>query len=144
MTPNSIILHTHDDTQALGRKLAQQLTGRGQLILLEGDLGAGKTTFAQGFIRELRPGETSILSPTFSVMNVYPGEPVIYHFDLYRLASVDEIEQLGLWEFLNDEYAIRLVEWPQIAKPGLSRPYIRVKLSENSAHAKEAVITTEV
>lgn len=106
------IMRTPSETQELGRFLAQQYGSEPLLILLEGDLGAGKTTFAQGFLKELLGSQISIQSPTFSYMNHYHGALPIYHFDLYRLEDEIELYNLGLAEFLMNESALRLIEWP--------------------------------
>jgi tRNA threonylcarbamoyl adenosine modification protein YjeE len=114
-------MHTHElllanthDTYEYGKKLAKLLAASKALILLSGDLGAGKTTCAQGFLQQLVPDQ-AITSPTYSYMNIYDALVPIFHFDLYRINSQDELEELGLWEHLLDTRALRLVEWPEHA-----------------------------
>lgn len=83
-------------------------------ILLNGDLGAGKTTFARGFIRCLMPHENEIPSPTYSIVQTYTSKQLtILHSDLYRISSVEELDELGLFEETSER--ILLVEWPEKA-----------------------------
>lgn len=98
------------------------------LILLSGNLGTGKTTFSQYFIKHLLHNVGPVLSPTFSYMNTYKGDPDIYHFDLYRMENDEEIFDLGLWEYLCDDKAIRLVEWPEIVLPLIRPPFRHIIL----------------
>ena len=79
------------DTQEYARSLAKKYGKKPLLILLSGNLGAGKTTFAQAFLRQLLNNNISIPSPTYSYMNSYMGNFSIYHFDLYRIEEPNEI-----------------------------------------------------
>ena len=102
--------HSGEETQAVGRLLAASLP-RQAVVLLIGDLGAGKTTLTKGIVegrRAASPDEVS--SPTFTLIHEY-GEPVsVYHADLYRLETAEEARRLGLEE-LFDRPALVLIEW---------------------------------
>ena len=104
-----------------------------RVILLEGDLGSGKTTFTKAFCKEL--GITEVVSsPTFSIVQEYQGPIPVYHFDLYRIKNEDELFQIGFEEyFRNDGY--KLIEWPQIAMPLIDEGYIAIRfnLQENGS-----------
>lgn len=99
-----------EDTRRLGADLARVLPGRG-VVLLIGELGAGKTTLAQGIVAgrgAARPGD--VASPTFTLIHEY-GDPVqVYHADLYRLDSAEQVRRLGL-EDLFEQPALVLIEW---------------------------------
>lgn len=115
------------DTQ----ELAAQLAGLAQprdILLLSGDLGAGKTTFAQGFGRGLGI-EESITSPTFTLVRNYDdGARVpLLHADMYRLDQVQEIIDLGLAELI-DEGRVALIEWGDVAAPALPSDYLTVRI----------------
>ena len=98
-------------TIALGQRLAAVLPG-GLVAYLHGDLGAGKTTFARAFLRELGVGER-VKSPTYSLVEGYDvGDRRAFHLDLYRIADPGELEWLGL-DSLAEPGAIVLVEWPE-------------------------------
>ena len=101
------------DVAATGRAAAllANLARAGDVIALWGDLGAGKTTFARGFIGALSPGEDSVPSPTFTLVQTYPTvQGDIWHFDLYRLKRADEAYELGIEEAF--AAGISLIEWP--------------------------------
>ena len=98
------------ETRALGERLAGQLKA-GDVVLLEGELGAGKSELARGIARGLGVTET-VTSPSFTILNVYEsGRCPLYHFDWYRLESEEELYELGMDEYLGGD-GIALVEWP--------------------------------
>ena len=105
----SIISESADDTFLAGRALGESLYP-GLLILLKGELGMGKTRFTQGIGRAL--GYDRVKSPTFVIMNEYDEDVPFLHADLYRLGDEDEIESLGIEEYLDDGFAAA-VEWAE-------------------------------
>lgn len=109
-----VFLENYQATREFGESLGRTLTA-GSVLLLEGDLGAGKTTLVQGIARGLGI-EDFILSPTFALINEYfEGRIPLYHFDLYRL-DTQEVEQLYLenyWEGIEFPLGITAIEWPQ-------------------------------
>lgn len=109
-------LKNSSNTFELGAKLAEALKNDPALVLLSGELGAGKTTFAQGFLQYFLGKNAEILSPTYSYLNTYMAKNLqLFHFDLYRIENEEEIFELGLEDFLFNNEAMRLVEWPQRA-----------------------------
>ena len=103
-------LETEADTIALARSLAAALEG-GDVVGLEGGLGAGKTTFTRGAVHGLGVSEdTAVTSPTFALLHQYEGRLPIAHADFYRLADEVELEELGVDELL-DEGVVLFVEW---------------------------------
>lgn len=97
-----------DDTEYLAKKVAEKLKG-GDVILLNGDLGAGKTTFTKGLAKALSIDEV-VTSPTFTFMKEYKGKFDLYHFDMYRVEDEDELYELGLNEYLYMQ-GICVIEW---------------------------------
>ena len=114
-----------DDTRALAAELAA-VARPGDLLLLAGDLGAGKTTFVQGFGKALRV-EDAITSPTFVIVHTYQGAFPIVHVDAYRLEHLQELLDLGLGELLDHE-GVTLIEWGDVVIPALPPEFIEVRL----------------
>lgn len=108
----SIRTHSAQATQQFGRQLGALLP-EGALVLLRGELGAGKTCLATGIARGLGVDEgTPVTSPTYTLMNSYVGHLPLYHFDLYRLSGGDELIDLGFEEYFHGD-GVALVEWPE-------------------------------
>ncbi len=101
------------DTMRFAAALGRQLDA-GDVLLLEGDLGAGKSVVARGVARALGIAG-AMPSPTFTLLIPYEGEKKLYHFDLYRLADPDEFWAAGLDEFVGGD-GIAVIEWPQMAQ----------------------------
>src|SRR5690242_11670525 len=111
MVPEMIDLADERATLALGARLAGAAV-RGDVFALAGDLGAGKTTLARGFIRALTTPEEEVPSPTFTLVQTYDTpKGMVWHFDLYRLEDPEEAWELGIEEAFAD--GISLVEWPE-------------------------------
>ncbi len=110
---DSVFLANEVASVVFGSKLAAACQGRG-LVTLSGNLGTGKTTLSRGIIRALGHSG-AVKSPTFTLVEPYElSETRIYHFDLYRLEDPEELEFIGLWDYL-DQDALVLVEWPEKA-----------------------------
>jgi len=106
-----IILTSLDDTDTFGRMLGE-IALPGDVILLEGDLGAGKTTLTQSIAAGLEvPEESYVTSPSFSLMNQYFGRIPLYHIDCYRLEGEDDVEGSGLMDYIVAD-GLTVVEWP--------------------------------
>ena len=113
------------ETKRLAAALAE-LARPCDVVLLEGDLGAGKTAFVQGFGAALGVVET-ITSPTFKLVSQYKGRLELNHLDVYRLEQLDEVLDLGLAEML-DEGGVTLIEWGDTIIPALAGDYLEVRL----------------
>ena len=106
------VLKTLDDTRRAAERIAKKIN-IGDIILLKGEMGAGKTTIIKTIVKALG-SDAYVTSPTFAIMNVYKAEEMaIYHFDLYRLTKSMDLDTLGLDDYLYDEKAISLIEWPE-------------------------------
>jgi tRNA threonylcarbamoyladenosine biosynthesis protein TsaE len=116
-----------DETIARGKELASRLRPP-LLVLLSGELGAGKTTLAKGIISGLGAApEEEVTSPTFTLVHTFHGPLKVYHVDLYRIEGVQEFDSLGL-EDLFAEPAIVLVEWPERMRLRTDWPVLRIDL----------------
>lgn len=112
----------------------------GDCILLYGDVGAGKTTFARGFIQKIAEVAEEIVSPTFTLVQIYPikNGGAVWHCDLYRLKNPEELLELGLEGAFDN--GIVLVEWPEIAISQLPENSLSVWLRENG-DGRSAVVS---
>jgi len=120
-----------DQTQALAAALAG-LACPGDLVLLAGDLGTGKTAFAQGFAAGLGVDEP-VTSPTFTLVRTYPsGRLKLHHVDVYRLDRLQEALDLGLAEMV-DDVAVTLIEWGDVVAPALPGDFLEVRLDYGPA-----------
>ena len=103
--------HSSEETFELAKRIGERATG-GEVFLLHGDLGAGKTVFAKGIGAGLGIDPADVTSPTFTLVNEYEGRLRFYHIDLYRLETGDH-QSLGIEEILEDEKAVTVIEWAE-------------------------------
>lgn len=119
------------ETQELAEALSA-LCGPGDLLVLAGEMGAGKTAFAQGFARGLGVAD-AVTSPTFTIVREYAGDRLaLHHLDVYRLDQLREVTELGIAEML-DEDAVMLVEWGDAVLPALGDHYLEVRITFGEA-----------
>ena len=126
------ITHSPEETEAIGEKLAQQLNP-GTILAYRGDLGAGKTAFTRGLARGLGFRE-QVTSPTYTIVNEYLGGRLpLFHFDMYRLHSSDDLFDIG-WDDYLERGGICAVEWSENVEDALEDPITVTieKLGENS------------
>ena len=103
-----LLSHSPSETEALGEELGRILEG-GEILALCGELGSGKTTFVRGLARGLGVGKEIVVSPSFTLLNEYPGRINLYHFDFYRLEGLEDLESIGFWDYIGE--GIVTVEW---------------------------------
>ena len=127
----SLFLPDEAATVAFGKTLANACNGRG-LLTLSGDLGTGKTTLSRGLVQA--HGHTgAVKSPTYTIVEPYDfGDIRIFHFDLYRLEDPEELEFIGLWDYLDQE-ALIIVEWPERAAGVLPAPDVEIDIAVKDA-----------
>lgn len=115
-----------DGTRAVARVVADH-TRSGDLLVLSGDLGAGKTAFAQGLGAGLEVSDP-ITSPTFTLANRYDGRLRLHHLDVYRLTSIDEVADLDIAGLLDDD-AVTAIEWGETVLPALPPTYLEIRFT---------------
>lgn len=127
------ISRSEKDTIKLAKKFEKMLKG-GEVVILNGDLGAGKTTFTKALCKALKVKE-NVTSPTFTLMNIYTsGRLPLYHFDMYRIEDESEAQELGLNEFFYSN-GVCMIEWAENIKNILPKKLITInieKLGETS------------
>ena len=127
-----------EETIQFGRDFAAQLQP-GNVVCLEGDLGAGKTHFVKGIASFFGVNEDSVSSPTFTLINEYNAETPIYHFDCYRLKSEQEALEIGAEEYLYGD-GISVVEWPEKIGNLLPPESVWVAITHKSENKREIII----
>jgi tRNA threonylcarbamoyladenosine biosynthesis protein TsaE len=122
-----IITHSSEETIERGREIGARLRTR-VLVLLSGDLGAGKTTLTKGIVSGIgAAAEDEVTSPTFTLVHRYDREGRVYHVDLYRISGAHDLETLGL-EDVFSENAVVIVEWPDKLTFRVDWPVVRIRL----------------
>ena len=115
------------ETQELGRRLGQ-LARPGLVVLLAGDLGAGKTCFAQGVADGLgTPADTPVTSPSYTLLNIHYGRLPLYHFDLYRIERNEELDRLFFEEYWEDD-GVSVIEWADRAHGRLPAERVNITI----------------
>ncbi|MDQ1470587.1 MAG: tRNA threonylcarbamoyladenosine biosynthesis protein TsaE [Bryobacterales bacterium] len=130
---------TEDDTIALGRQLGPELTG---VVLLIGNLGAGKTTITKGIVEGR--GVTSaeeVSSPTFTLIHQYGDADPVYHIDLYRLDEVREVETLGLDELFSSGFLV-LLEWAERFPALLPQQRTEIRIDSRPDDSRQITVAT--
>ena len=128
-------------TLALGTSLAARLVP-GDVVLMEGALGSGKTTLARGIAAGLGVPPERVHSPTFTLVNHYHGRLPVYHIDLYRIQKPKDLLEVGLEEILGTD-GVALVEWPERLGSWLPEKAIRVSIQDRGGNRREIRIVDE-
>jgi tRNA threonylcarbamoyladenosine biosynthesis protein TsaE len=135
-----IVTHSSHETIQCGREIGAALK-LPVLILLSGDLGAGKTTLTKGIAAGLGAAELDeVTSPTFTLVHKYEGRALAYHVDLYRIEGSRDLETLGLDDIFAEHAAV-IVEWPDKLKLRTDRPIVRVHLEHVSDDTRRIAIS---
>jgi tRNA threonylcarbamoyladenosine biosynthesis protein TsaE len=128
-----------EETREVGRKIAGSLNS-GDVILLTGELGSGKTTFVKGLVDGM--GITiPVKSPTFNIINIYKGNLILYHIDLYRLESKSELDDIGLYSYLYSGNSICVIEWGERLENFLTDSYISIRFLYNNGDRRKIEIS---
>lgn len=134
----TVITNSAQETEQLGERLAKQLNGA-ETIALFGGLGMGKTAFTRGLCRGLGTGEV-VSSPTFALVNEYTGRCPVYHFDMYRVTSWDDLYSTGFFDYEGN--GVLVIEWSENIEGALPGDAIRVMI-ERGEHDDQRVFTIE-
>ena len=130
-----------EETQKIA-KLIGKVVPEDTVIELYGDLGSGKTTFVQGLAKGLEvPEDYYITSPTYSIINEYPGRLPFYHMDLYRISDFDELYEIGFEEILEQKGVIA-IEWPERLPDDFFKSYIKINMEIMESDARRISVIT--
>ena len=134
------ISNSEIDTIRLGKKIASQLK-KGDIIILLGDLGSGKTKLTEGILSYFGL-QNEISSPTFTIVNEYDTENLkIFHFDLYRLADIDEFFEIGGEEYF--EKGASIIEWGEMLEGYIQKKYLKLEFSRDNENENKRIIKIE-
>lgn len=134
----TIITNSEQETKQVAKGLAAKV-GKTEVIVLSGDLGTGKTKFTEGFLSYFGL-EKEISSPTFTIVNEYKNEKAtIYHFDVYRLADVDEFYAMGGEEYFSK--GICIIEWGEMIEEALPQNCIWINIQKDDNQLDKRIIT---
>lgn len=134
------ISNSEMDTIKLGKKIASQLK-KGDIIILLGDLGSGKTKLTEGILSYFGL-QNEISSPTFTIVNEYDTEKLkIFHFDLYRLADIDEFFAIGGEEYF--EKGASIIEWGEMLEGYIPKKYLKLEFSRDNVNENKRIIKIE-
>ncbi|MFI5262956.1 MAG: tRNA (adenosine(37)-N6)-threonylcarbamoyltransferase complex ATPase subunit type 1 TsaE [Candidatus Kapaibacterium sp.] len=139
-----IISRSAEETVSFGRQLAKELLHSGSLVLLRGDLGAGKTQLAKGIAAFFGLPEEEISSPTYALVNEYDiasgGITKLFHLDCYRFEKPEELIELGVEEYLYPKDAVTIIEWPERIEAFLPASRIEVMIEVLSPNERKITI----
>lgn len=124
-----LISHSADETEQIGEKIAKKLHGT-EVIALFGGLGMGKTAFTRGLSRALGVDD-GVSSPTFALVNEYSGKYNIYHFDMYRVNSWDDLYSTGFFDYIDN--GILVIEWSENIEGALPENAIRITIGKGES-----------
>ena len=136
-----IISNSEKETIELGKKIASKLN-KGMVVVLTGDLGSGKTKLTEGILTRFGL-ENEISSPTFTIVNEYYTENLnLYHFDVYRLADIDEFYAIGGEEYF--EKGASIIEWGELIEEALPQDYVKINFSRDLENENLRKINIEI
>jgi hydrolase, P-loop family len=135
------ISHSEAETLGFASEFAATLSG-GEVIVLSGQLGAGKTVFVKGLAAGLGVSE-EVTSPTFTLMNEYDGRLKLYHFDVYRLKSGPEAYEAGLTDYFGEKGSVSCVEWADNIADALPRKTIKITINYLGDGIREILLSEQ-
>lgn len=130
--------HSYEDTVKIGEELGKALKGT-EVIALFGGLGMGKTALTTGIAKGLG-AENCVSSPTFALVNEYHGRVNIYHFDMYRISTWDDLYSIGFFDYIDN--GVLVIEWSENIENALPKKYIKISI-EKGNDENERILTVE-
>ena len=136
----AFVSHSVEETEQIAAEIASKL-GKGSVLALYGEMGAGKTAFVRGLVKALCPECLPLVhSPTFAIVNEYAGKEVtVYHFDLYRITDEDDLYSTGYFEWLGGD-GIVVTEWSELIESAIPEPALRLKIEKGNDTERRFVL----
>lgn len=135
----NIVSHSEEETLTLAKKIVQTFK-KGDVVVLTGELGSGKTIFAKGLAIGLGHTEDVLTSPSYTIVNEYSGDNPVYHFDMYRLNDISELREIGWEDYLQKEGLI-VVEWGEKIEEALPENYYQVDFKIINESEREIIFS---
>jgi len=132
-----IITNNFSETEDLGKNFAKKIKS-GDIVLLYGDLGSGKTTFVKGILKGFN-FSGYVTSPTFSLINEYEGNQKIIHIDCYREENLERWINLGIEDYFNDSDIV-IIEWPEILSDIIPKNTIKIRIKHIEENKREFIV----
>jgi tRNA threonylcarbamoyladenosine biosynthesis protein TsaE len=132
---------SEQQTYEIGRAFAKQLQAN-DVVALFGDLGAGKTWFTKGMAKGMGIDDY-VTSPTFALLNEYPGKIPLYHFDMYRITDADGLSDIGFYDYL-EQGGVCVIEWSENILPFLPESYYRVEIKPAKADNQRVIAIEKI
>ena len=139
MTSRTFTTWSEEETRLAGETLAAGLRP-GDVVLLRGDLGMGKTVFARGLAAGLGVDPAEVRSPSFTLVNPYRGRVPVYHIDLYRIDKPADLDELGLEEILGGD-GVAVVEWAERLGSYGTREHVEVRIEDRGGSERRITVT---
>ena len=135
--PYSILVCDEDETASVAKSFTDQLM-LGDIVLLSGELGSGKTTFVKYVCQSWNIQNVS--SPSFAIVNEYQGNKKVYHFDFFRIKKIEELYDIGFSDYLNDSDAVTFIEWAELYKEILPSHIFNINIAFEEDGKREIII----
>jgi tRNA threonylcarbamoyladenosine biosynthesis protein TsaE len=135
--PFQTVVRSEAETETIAKSFAKELSG-GEVVVLQGELGAGKTFFIKKTLKDF--GIDWANSPTFTIVNEYSNSFRFYHIDFYRLKTIKEIFEIGFDDYLNDKDAIVFIEWGNLFPQVLPHDRIEISIKMISDNSRDIQI----
>lgn len=138
--PFSRIIESESETEEIAAGFSEMIS-EGDLVLLNGDLGSGKTFFVKCLCSNY--GIQNVTSPSFAIVNEYSGLKKIFHFDFYRIKKLNELYDIGIEDYLKDDKAIALIEWAELWNEIIPNKHYEVRIEMFNEQKRKISITKQ-
>lgn len=132
---DDFLSHSVEQTEEFAEEFSKNLNGN-EIIAMYGELGAGKTAFARGLARGLGV-EDAVSSPTFAIVNEYQGVYSIYHFDMYRIESWNDLDSIGFFDYVDN--GVIIIEWSENIEGALPNDIIRININKTNNETERII-----
>lgn len=138
--PLALVVESENETEEIAKLFAENLTP-GDLVILNGELGSGKTFFVKCVCANF--GIKNVSSPSFTIVNEYDGNRKVYHFDFYRIKKVNELYDFGFEDYMKDITAVKFIEWANLWKEVIPNHFYEVTIDFVNENKRKIIISKQ-